>query len=219
MHTLYAFVTGPLLWVAFIVFVGGSLYRLIRMIMLVNKKEKFIFSYMSLKFSLRSILHWITPFATVNMRNHPILTVVSFAFHISLFLVPIFLFSHIILFDESWSINWPSMPDAMADIMTLIVIGGCVFFLIRRVTRKEVKYVTSASDYVLLAMVAAPFFTGFIAYHQWFYYQLFLILHIVTGEIMLMAIPFTRLSHMIFSPFTRAYMGSEFGGIRHAKDW
>ena len=219
MHTLYAFVTGPLLWVAFIVFVGGSLYRLIRMIMLVNKKEKFIFSYMSLKFSLRSILHWISPFATVNMRNHPILTVVSFAFHISLFLVPIFLFSHIILFDESWSINWPSMPDAMADIMTLIVIGGCVFFLIRRVTRKEVKYVTSASDYVLLAMVAAPFFTGFIAYHQWFYYQLFLILHIVTGEIMLMAIPFTRLSHMIFSPFTRAYMGSEFGGIRHAKDW
>ena len=219
MHTLYAFVTGPLLWVAFIVFVGGSLYRLIRMIMLVNKKEKFIFSYMSLKFSLRSILHWITPFATVNMRNHPILTVVSFAFHISLFLVPIFLFSHIILFDVSWSINWPSMPDAMADIMTLIVIGGCVFFLIRRVTRKEVKYVTSASDYVLLAMVAAPFFTGFIAYHQWFYYQLFFILHIVTGEIMLMAIPFTRLSHMIFSPFTRAYMGSEFGGIRHAKDW
>ncbi|MCJ7772095.1 MAG: respiratory nitrate reductase subunit gamma [Desulfobacterales bacterium] len=219
MHTLYAFVTGPLAWVAFIVFIGGGLYRLIRMIMLVNKKEKFIFSYISIKYSLRSILHWMTPFATVNMRKHPILTVVSFAFHISLILVPIFLFSHIILWDESLNINWPSMPDAMADIMTLIVIGGCVFFLIRRITRKEVKYVTSASDYVLLAMVAAPFLAGFIAYHQWFYYQLFLILHILTGEIMLMAIPFTRLSHMIFSPFTRAYMGSEFGGVRHAKDW
>ena len=43
--------------------------------------------------------------------------------------------------------------------------------------------------------------------------------HIVSGEIMLMAIPFTRLSHMIFSPFTRAYMGSEFGAVRHVKDW
>ncbi len=36
---------------------------------------------------------------------------------------------------------------------------------------------------------------------------------------MLVAIPFTRLSHMLFAPLTRAYMGSEFGGIRHAKDW
>ena len=46
-----------------------------------------------------------------------------------------------------------------------------------------------------------------------------MIAHIVSGEIMLIAIPFTRLSHMIFSPLTRAYMGSEFGNVRHAKDW
>jgi hypothetical protein len=36
---------------------------------------------------------------------------------------------------------------------------------------------------------------------------------------MLVAIPFTRLSHMLFSIFTRAYMGSEFGKVRHAQDW
>lgn len=219
MHTLYAFVTGPLAWAAFIVFVGGSLYKLMRMLMLVINKEKFIFDYMSLKYSLRSIFHWITPFATVNMRRHPLLTIVSFAFHICLFLVPIFLLSHIVLFDESFNTSWLPLPDAAADVMTLIVIAGCVFFLARRMTRKEVKYVTSLSDFVLLAIVAAPFITGFIAYHQWIYYPLFLILHILTGEILLMVIPFTRLSHMIFSPFTRAYMGSEFGGIRHARDW
>ena len=78
---------------------------------------------------------------------------------------------------------------------------------------------TSASDYVILAIVAAPFVTGFFAYHQWFAYRSFMILHILTGEIMLVAIPFTRLSHMIYSPFTRAYMGSEFGAVRHARDW
>lgn len=219
MHSIYAIVTGPFAWGALIAFIGGSLYRLIRMILLIHKKEKFIFTYMSLKYSLRSILHWLTPFATVNMRKHPILTIVSFAFHICLLLVPIFLLSHIILWDESWNISWLALPDSAADIMTFIVIVGCIFFLIRRITQKEVKYVTSTSDFVLLSIVAAPFLTGFIAYHQWFYYQLFLILHILTGEIMLIAIPFTRLSHMIFSLFTRAYMGSEFGGVRHAKDW
>jgi hypothetical protein len=45
------------------------------------------------------------------------------------------------------------------------------------------------------------------------------IIHILSGEIMLVAIPFTRLSHMIFFAFTRGYMGSEFGAVRHAKDW
>jgi nitrate reductase gamma subunit len=94
-----------------------------------------------------------------------------------------------------------------------------VFFLVRRLVKPEVQYVTSASDYIILAIVAAPFITGFLAYYQWFGYQIFMILHIISGEIMLVAIPFTRLSHMLFAPLTRAYMGSEFGAVRHAKDW
>ncbi len=220
MHDVYSLVTGPLAWGAFIVFIGGCLWRLISMFRLVSEKEKFIFSYMSWKYSLRSIFHWIIPFATVNWRRHPVLTIVTFAFHLCLVLTPLFLMAHVILWSESWlGISYWSLPDGLADIMTLVVIGACIFFLIRRLTLPEVQFVTSASDYVILAIVAAPFVTGFIAYHQWINYQLFLILHILAGEIMLIAIPFTRLSHMIFSPFTRAYMGSEFGGVRHARDW
>ena len=219
MHDIYNFVCGPLAWLAFILFFGGCLYRLIGLLILVNKKEKFIFSYMSLKYSLRSILHWIVPFATENWRRHPVLTIVTFAFHISLIAAPIFLLSHNILWDEAWNIRWWSLPDSVADAMTVIVIAGCIYFLVRRLTQPEVKFVTSASDFVLLAIVSAPFITGFLAYHQWFAYKFFAISHIIAGEVMLVAIPFTRLSHMIFSPLTRAYMGSEFGKIRHARDW
>ncbi len=219
MHDLYVFITGPLAWAAFILFIGGSLYRLLAMLILVNKKEKFIFSYMSWRYGFRSILHWITPFATENMKKHPVLTIVTFAFHICLILIPIFLLSHVILWDESWNLSWWSLPDGVADFMTIIVIGSCIFFLVRRLVSPEVQFVTCASDYFILAIVAAPFVTGFFAYHQWFAYKFFMILHILTGEIMLVAIPFTRLSHMLYAPFTRAYMGSEFGAVRHAKDW
>ncbi|MDY6972561.1 MAG: nitrate reductase [Thermodesulfobacteriota bacterium] len=219
MHSLYDLISGPLVWIAFTIFLGGSLYRLINMVVLVKKKENFIFSYMSIRYSLRSIFHWIIPFAAVNMRSHPAMTIVSFAFHICLLLTPVFLLSHIILWDESWNISWWSLPDAVADIMTLTVICSCIFFFVRRLKSPEVRFVTSASDYILLAVVALPFVTGFFAYHQWLHYQFFLILHMLSGEIMLVAIPFTRLSHMLFAPFTRAYMGSEFGGVRHAKDW
>lgn len=219
MHDLYNFVTGPLAWAAFIVFIAGSLYRLINMLYLVNKKEKFIFTYMSFKYSFRSIFHWITPFATVNWKRHPVLTIVTFAFHICLIITPVFLLSHAVLWDESWNISLWSLPDGVADIMALVVVGSCIFFLVRRLVSPEVQFVTTVSDYAILAIVAAPFITGFIAYHQWVNYQFFMILHIISGEIMLVAIPFTRLSHMLFSPFTRAYMGSEFGGVRNAKDW
>jgi len=219
MHEFYGLLTGPLAWAAFFIFIFGSLYRLTAMLVLVHKKEKFIFTYMSWKYSLRSILHWVVPFATTNWKKHPVLTIVTFAFHCCLILTPLFLMAHVILWDEAWQVSWWSLPDSLADMMTLVVVGACVFYLIRRISLPEVHYVTSASDYVILLIVAAPFVTGFVAYHQWFNYPLFLNLHILSGEIMLAAIPFTRLSHMIFAPFTRAYMGSEFGAVRHAKDW
>jgi nitrate reductase gamma subunit len=219
MHSLYNFVSGPLVWLAFIIFIGGCLCRLITLIVLVHKKEKFIYSYMSWKYSLRSIVRWSTPFATENMRRHPAMTIVAYVFHVCLILTPIFLLAHVTLVDESWDLSWWTLPDTLAAIMTLLVIGACVFFLVRRLVNPEVQYVTSASDYILLTIVAAPFITGFLVYYQWFGYQTLLILHILSGEIMLVAIPFTRLSHMLFAPLTRAYMGSEFGGVRHAKDW
>jgi nitrate reductase gamma subunit len=212
-------VSGPLVWLAFIIFIGGCLYRLITLIVLVHKKEKFIYSYMSWKYSLRSILRWSTPFATENMRRHPAMTIVAYVFHICLILTPIFLLAHVTLVDESWNLSWWTLPDTLAAIMTLMVIAACVFFLVRRLVNPEVQYVTSASDYILLVIVAAPFITGFLVYFQWFGYQTLLILHILSGEVMLVAIPFTRLSHMLFAPLTRAYMGSEFGGVRHARDW
>lgn len=219
MHTLYNLVSGPLVWLAFILFIGGSIFKLGQFYSLAKRKEAFIFSYLSLKYSLRSLGHWLTPFAAANMRLHPFMTVVSFLFHTCLLLVPIFALSHIVLWEEAWGLTWWALPEGLTDGMTLVVIAGCLFFLLRRLTQPEARYVTSAADYALLLMVAAPFISGFYCYHQWPGYQVALIIHMLSGEILLAAIPFTRLSHMLLAFFTRSYMGSEFGGVRHAHDW
>ncbi|MFH1673838.1 MAG: TmcC family electron transfer complex membrane anchor subunit [Pseudomonadota bacterium] len=215
---MYELVRGPLAWAAFIIFIAGSLYRIIYMLA-GAKKEKVVFPHMSLKHSLASLVHWVIPFNNQYMKQRPVFTAVSFAFHICLVVTPIFLLAHIILWDESWNISWWSMSDTIADYMTIIVIAGCIFFLYRRLTDPVVKNVTDGSDYLLLAITALPFITGFIAYHQWFDYKTMLIIHILAGEIMLIAIPFTRLSHMLFFVFTRAYFGSEQGHVKHSKDW
>jgi nitrate reductase gamma subunit len=219
MHTLYEFVSGPLVWLAFIVFIGGSIYRLVTMFQLAKKKDPIVFTYMNLKYSLRSILHWVTPFGTVKWRKNPILTIAVFSFHIGLLVVPIFLYAHVILWKEAWDISWWTLSDPWADMMTLMVIIGCIFFFVRRLVLPEVRYLTTPWDYVILAIVAAPFITGFWTYHQWAGFRAMGILHILAGEILLIISPFTRLSHMIFSPFLRGYMGSEFGGVRKVRDW
>jgi nitrate reductase gamma subunit len=219
MHAIYNFVSGPLVWVSFIIFIGGSLYKLISMAILAKKKDPMVFVYMDVKYAFRSIFHWIIPFMSVNSRKKPIFTIVTFLFHIGIVLVPIFLFAHIVLIKEAWDVSWWFISDSTADLFTLIVIASCVFFLVRRLTQKEVKFLTSPSDFMLLAIVAAPFVTGFWAYHQWAGYKGMVIAHMISGEVMLAAIPFTRLSHMIFFPFTRGYIGSEFGSVRKARDW
>jgi nitrate reductase gamma subunit len=219
MHDLYAFVRGPLAWVAFIIFIGGSLYRVISMLRLAKKKDVWVYEYTTWRYALRSIIHWIVPFANINSKQRPVFTIVTFAFHICLLLAPIFLLAHIILWDESFSITWWSLPDSVADIMAVVVIFACGYFLWRRLDQPEAKFVSSASDFVILAIVAAPFITGFLAYHQLFAYKFMVILHMLSGEIMLAVIPFTRLSHMLFFPLNRAYIGSEFGAVRHVEDY
>lgn len=219
MHALYNLVTGPLAWLAFILFFGGIGYKITSRVLLARAKDGVVFEYWSFRYALRSILHWICPFASTNSRKRPVLSVVTFVFHLALLATPLFVFAHITLINEAFGVSWWFLPDGAADALTLVVIAACVFFAVRRRVQPDVRYLSSASDYAILALVAAPFVSGFWAYHQWPGNEAATILHILSGEVLLAAIPFTRLSHMFFFPLTRGYMGSEFGGVRLARDW
>ncbi|MCK5311501.1 MAG: nitrate reductase [Desulfobacteraceae bacterium] len=219
MHPFIDFILGPMVWISFLIFFIGVIFRLYKMFKLVDKTEKFIFSYMSFKYSFRSIFAWLTPFLPASTRKSPVFWGVSYIFHVLLFLLPVFLLSHVTLFEEKMQWTWFTLNDSVADILTIVVILALVFFVIRRMTVPEVKFLTRASDFVFILIVALPFVTGFIAYHQFFAYKIVMIAHIISGELMIILIPFTRFFHMFMAPFTRAYTGSEFGNVRHAKDW
>ena len=215
---MYEFARGPLVWIAFVVFFAGTLYKLLVMAVLA-KREKHVFPTFSAKYGLRSLLHWMVPFGSRNMRMHPTFTLVSFAFHACLLLTPLLVMGHAVLWEESWGVSWWSLPPLAADGMTLVVIGGCLFFGLRRIAAPEVRNVSSWQDFAILLLVVAPFVTGFLAHQQWLPYRIMILLHIVSGAVWLMAIPFTRLAHMLWFFATRAYMGSDFGRVRGTRDW
>lgn len=214
---MYEFIIGPLMWISFIIFLGGSLLKL-GFFLRLARKDRVVYPHMGLNYFLLSFWAWVLNFFRTNFTKRPNLTIVTTIFHICLLVTPVFFYSHVVLWYQTWNIIWWALPDKVADIMTVVVIVICFFFFLRRLFIKEVKCVTSFSDYVFLALVTAPFITGFVTFHQWVAYQPMLILHILSGQILLIVLPFSRLSHMLFIFFTQAYMGSEFTAVQIAKN-
>jgi len=144
---------GPMVWAAFSVFFFGLLFKIVIIIKDVNARESYIYSYLTLKHSLRSIFAWLIPFFPQSTKQSPIFYSISYIFHLLLFIVPIFLMSHIVLINEAFGISWIALDDSVADILTILVIIALVFFAIRRQMVPEVKYLTSLKDYILLLIV------------------------------------------------------------------
>lgn len=219
MNTFIDFITGPMVWLSFLIFIAGVVVRISKLVRQTNSSEKFMYTYFSWKYSFRSIFAWLIPFFPVSTRKSPVFWGISYLFHLLLFMVPLFLLSHVVLIEEAFGWRWVTLSDRVADFLTVLVVIALVFFIIRRLTVPEVKFLTRISDYLFIVIVLLPFLTGFLAYHQFFAYETMVIVHILSGELMLILIPFTRFFHMILAPISRAYTGSEFGGVRHAKDW
>jgi len=216
--SIYNLVRGPFVWLAFLVFIGMSIYK-VRRLYIMAKNEKVVLPAIKGKAAGKSILHWIIPFGSRNWRMRWPITITTFVFHIGLVFTPIFLLSHNVLWYESWGISWWSLPESVADILTVLVMICCIVFFFRRIFAPEVRFVTTADDLLILAISFFPFLTGFLAYHQWLLpHKTMVILHMLFGQLMLIAIPFTRLAHMFYFFMTRAFMGSQAAGWG-GKDW
>jgi len=212
---MYDLVTGPLAWLAFTVFIVGMVIRTIRYVrgldwQLDRVTYRRNVSY-GIRGALRSILYWLFPFGTRSWRNNATFTVAVFVFHIGLLFTPIFLKAHNIILKERFGFSLWTIPGSVADALTILVMISVGFLALRRIALPEVRIITTAYDYLLLAIAVAPFVTGYLAVHEAAGYDFWLIAHIVCGEIMLIAIPLTKVSHFFFFFLSRGQLGMDFG--------
>jgi nitrate reductase gamma subunit len=212
----FSFVEGPLLWLAFLIFILGSLIRAAMFLSVSTKKDKIIYQHFSWKYVFATLVRWILPL-NKDLAKNPVFSILGYIFHICLIVVPIWYASHITLWEESrfeWS--WSSIPDEMADWMTLIFLAIAIFFLLRRIFSADIRLISTFSDYLLLIVTALPFLTGYFLTHGTLDSIGFLgdnmqLLHMLSAELMLILIPFTKLSHYILFFFSRGASGVEFG--------
>jgi len=212
---MYAFVTGPLAWLAFSIFFIGCIVRAVLYVRGLNWQLDRVayteYPRFAARGALRSIFFWLLPYGTHSWRLHKGFTLLVFVFHLGLIITPIFLLGHNVLLLERWGFSLWTLPEAVSDAMTIAVILAAVFIVLRRIALTEVRILTTAYDYLMLAIAVAPFVTGFMAYHHIGNYQFWLILHILCGEMMLVAIPFTKLSHFVLFFMSRAQLGIDYG--------
>ncbi|MBW2058210.1 MAG: hypothetical protein JRH07_01190 [Deltaproteobacteria bacterium] len=219
---MYDFVRGPLVWVAFAVFFGGLVFQALRFFSLTRKRDRvFLPAGMQRRGgeSAGPSRNWLRSLRFTIIGTHPVMTVVTSVFHVCLFVTPIFLLAHSILFYESWGIGIWSFSESTTEVLTIVFLACGVFFLLRRILLRRVRAITTAYDYIILFVTVAPFLSGFFAYHQWFDYKTMVIAHILTGELMLVVIPFTKLGHMLFFFLYRFLIGSEYSFGQGSRTW
>ncbi len=213
---VYEFVRGPLALTSFIIFFAGIIWQVI--LFFNNTKADDSKKIMGPRPTKKEIAKF-TPSEEIKrlarwegsvFRMDPTFAILSSIFHIIVILTPIFLLAHNILIQQSWGIAPPSFAEKFSDILTIVILAFGAFFLYRRLFIPRVRAITTAADYLLFLIVFVPYLTGFMAYHQFFAYKQMIIIHMLTGELMLICIPFTRLKHMIFYFLNRFFVKGEY---------
>ncbi len=155
--------------------------------------------------NLREIAVWLFPLSRI-YRVSQVIGVLSFVFHVGLILVPIFLAEHLVLWERGIGVSWWAMPRFLADTLTVLAIGTGLGLLGIRTFHSAARFMSQPSDYGLLILLLTPFLSGFLAMHPlWspFDYQATMLVHVLSGNLVMALMPFTKLSHAVLFPFER----------------
>ncbi len=212
---MYSFLTGPMFLISIGICIVGLLVRGVLYVRGLDwKLDRVAYTAhpaAGIKGAARSIFYWLVPFGTRSWRTQPFMTMVFFVFHIGIVLVFLFLPAHNIFLQQTFGFSFFTLNPTVADVLSWAVLVSAVFLVLRRISLPEVRILTTAYDYFLIAISVAPFITGLICRYNPGNYMFWMLAHIICGEILLILIPFTKLSHILLYFLSRAQLGMDFG--------
>ena len=151
--------------------------------------------------------------------SHPVMRTASLSFHILLFLVPLLLPAHNLILRRSLHVSLPTIPSPLGDWLTMVLVAIGAFFLARRLVIPRVRVLSTIYDYVILLLALGPFVTGLMAYHHVVSSPWLMVAHVTFGDLLLLAVPFTKLGHMPFLLFSRFFVSGEYAWRPGTRAW
>ncbi len=150
-------------------------------------------------------LEWIFPVKRVG-KNRPVYSVFSIIFHIGLILVPIFLYAHVQLWKQNLGISWITLPYSWTYWLTLSTIIFAIALFFGRVINKSSSFISRKQDYLWPLLLLFPFISGFVCAHLNIspnIYQLLMLIHVLSANIIFLLIPFTKIAHCVLMPLSQ----------------
>jgi nitrate reductase gamma subunit len=212
-QALLGFVRGPGLQIAAVVFVLGMVYRMLHLLLLGRKNNLAAPRGPEWGPGLRTI--WRRSLFSVGLttRGHFIL-IVGYIFHLGFLITLLFLSQHIDLLRTVFGFGWPALPPGLITMAAILTIAAMIALLVHRFTDPVKRLISDYQDYLTWTLTFLPLLTGIMLKQGIALgYQHMLIVHIVTLELLLITIPFTKLTHM-FTTFSARWYNGAIAGFR-----
>ncbi len=148
---------------------------------------------------------WLLPFGTL-FQTRPVYSFISVFFHIGLLITPIFLYAHVQLLGGTLGFTWPTLPHNVAHILTALTIVTAILLVLGRVLVRQSSFLSRKQDILWPPLLAVPFATGLAC--AWIalppaVYQWSMLIHVLSGELIFVLIPFTKIAHCVLLPFSQ----------------
>ncbi|MGD2215285.1 MAG: hypothetical protein PVJ64_00960 [Gemmatimonadales bacterium] len=153
---------------------------------------------------VRNTVSWLVPLK--HLPNRWLYSLTTLLFHVGVILVPIFLAGHIELWEAALGLSWPALPNSLATTLTLIVVVAALVVVLERAGSRESRDLSRFQDYALPLFIAVVFSSGFLVMHPaWnpFSRDPVLLVHILSGDLLMVLVPVTKISHMTVLPLTQ----------------
>lgn len=200
-------VRGPGLNIALVIFVLGTIWRLFEIYSLGRKKDIAPARHVAGASGWNTIVRRSLPPPGM-LKRSPVSYVGGYVFHIGLFII-VFLFApHIKLIEGLFGIAWPALPSQVVDAVTVVTLATMLVVLADRINKPVKRYLSTFEDYFTWALTFLPVLTGYLAVqHLLLPYATMLAIHILSVELLLIVLPFSKLFHVFTLIPSRWYNG------------
>lgn len=202
---------GPLLHLTLAIFVIGIGVRLGEILTLGRRHNYALARGSETPAAIKTVFSRSIPDPGTWQRA-PFDVVIGLVWHIGFFIVLFLFIPHVEVIKQTFGIAWPALPNPLINLVTVSTLAALIATLVQRVFHPVKRFLSRPEDYAVWLITFLPVLTGYLAYTRLVNpYPLILGLHILSVEILLVALPFTKLSHSVTIVMARWYNGAIFG--------
>jgi len=192
---LLNWVRGAGLQLAVFIFLLGTVWRLIEIYSLGRKPDLAEARHVSGASGWHTLWRRSIPIPGM-MQRAGLTYIAGYGFHIGLAAVVLLFAPHIRLIHDLTGLSWPALPSPFVDLLAVMTLVAMLVVLAERLRQPVKRFLSTFEDWLTWAVIFLPVLTGYLAArHLLLPYTLTLSLHILSVEMLLVLLPFTKLFH------------------------